>query len=220
MSSIYIDNYNLRFNLALQALEYNSGNEVWVEVPVPTGDLALANGKILVGNSSNIATPVNLSGAGTISNTGVLTLMLAPDNLIVGNPSGVGVASATLRVDDANTSMGLNVAPPVTASGFVFKTSGGAVQFIGTSADLVVGRDVFVAHDNSGAVHTYHIVSTDATAPLDLNATVIQSVRMPNMTTTQKNGMVTQAAGCMVFDTTLGKLSVYNGSTWETVTSV
>ena len=40
-----------------------------------------------------------------------------------------------------------------------------------------------------------------------------------NVTTTEKN-LLTPAAGWVVFDTTLSKLSVYSGTAWETVTSV
>jgi hypothetical protein len=40
-----------------------------------------------------------------------------------------------------------------------------------------------------------------------------------NVTTTEKNAL-TPSAGWVVFDTTLGKLCVYNGSAWQTVTSV
>jgi len=40
------------------------------------------------------------------------------------------------------------------------------------------------------------------------------------MTTTQKNAVATPAAGLVVFDTTLGKLCVYTGSAWQTITSV
>ena len=40
-----------------------------------------------------------------------------------------------------------------------------------------------------------------------------------NVTTTEKNLLV-PSAGWVVFDTTLGKLCVYNGSAWQTVTSV
>jgi hypothetical protein len=38
-------------------------------------------------------------------------------------------------------------------------------------------------------------------------------------TTSEKNDL-TPEAGWVVFDTTLGKLCVYNGTTWETITSV
>lgn len=41
----------------------------------------------------------------------------------------------------------------------------------------------------------------------------------PKMTTTQKNAISSPAEGLVVYDITLHKLCVYNGSTWETVTS-
>jgi len=40
-----------------------------------------------------------------------------------------------------------------------------------------------------------------------------------NVTTAQKN-VLPATAGLVVFDTTLGKLCVYNGSAWQTITSV
>jgi hypothetical protein len=40
------------------------------------------------------------------------------------------------------------------------------------------------------------------------------------MTTTEKNAIASPATGLVVYDTTLNKLSVYTGATWETVTSV
>ena len=43
-------------------------------------------------------------------------------------------------------------------------------------------------------------------------------VQVPVVTTTQKNAL-TVAAGYLVFDSTLGKLCVYTGSAWQTVTS-
>ena len=41
---------------------------------------------------------------------------------------------------------------------------------------------------------------------------------LPVVTTTQKNAL-TVSAGYIVFDSTLGKLCVYTGSAWQTVTS-
>jgi sarcosine oxidase gamma subunit len=61
--------------------------------------------------------------------------------------------------------------------------------------------------------------SPSASAILDAQSTT-QGVRMPNMTTTQKNDIVSPAAGLMVFDTTLAKLCVYSGAAWETITSL
>jgi len=59
----------------------------------------------------------------------------------------------------------------------------------------------------------------NASAILDAQSTT-KGVRMPNMTTTQKNAISSPAAGLMVFDTTLAKLCVYSGSAWQTVTSI
>jgi len=61
--------------------------------------------------------------------------------------------------------------------------------------------------------------SPNASAILDAQSTT-KGVRMPNMTTTQKNDIVSPAAGLMVFDTTLAKLCVYSGAAWETITSL
>ncbi len=61
--------------------------------------------------------------------------------------------------------------------------------------------------------------SPSASAILDAQSTT-KGVRMPNMTTTQKNAIASPAAGLMVFDTTLAKLCVYTGAAWQTITSV
>jgi hypothetical protein len=61
--------------------------------------------------------------------------------------------------------------------------------------------------------------TASASAILDAQSTT-KGVRMPNMTTTQKNAIASPAAGLMVFDTTLAKLCVYSGSAWQTITSV
>ena len=61
--------------------------------------------------------------------------------------------------------------------------------------------------------------SPSASAIVDAQSTT-KGVRMPNMTTTQKNAIASPAAGLMVFDTTLAKLCVYTGAAWQTITSV
>ena len=80
-----------------------------------------------------------------------------------------------------------------------------------------VGTEVLTwnSSDNVGIGTT----SPNASAILDVQSTT-KGVRMPNMTTTQKNAISSPAAGLMVFDTTLAKLCVYSGSAWQTITSV
>lgn len=58
----------------------------------------------------------------------------------------------------------------------------------------------------------------NAAAAVEVDSTT-QGVRLPNMTTTQKNAIATPPAGLVVFDTTLAKLCVYTGAAWQTVTS-
>ena len=50
-------------------------------------------------------------------------------------------------------------------------------------------------------------------------ANLAQLTVAQNVTTTQKNAL-SAASGQIVFDTTLGKLCVYSGSAWQTITSV
>ena len=60
--------------------------------------------------------------------------------------------------------------------------------------------------------------SPNASAILDVQSTT-KGVRMPNMTTAQKNAIASPAAGLVVYDTTLSKLCVYT-TAWETITSL
>lgn len=58
----------------------------------------------------------------------------------------------------------------------------------------------------------------NASAILDVQSTT-KGLRLPNMTTAQKNAIANPAAGLMVFDTTLSKACVYTGAAWQTITS-
>lgn len=62
------------------------------------------------------------------------------------------------------------------------------------------------------------------TAPIVNTSLTVNSttgaLTLPRMTTTQKAAIATPVAGMLVYDSTLGKLSVYTGSAWEAVTSV
>jgi hypothetical protein len=50
-------------------------------------------------------------------------------------------------------------------------------------------------------------------------ANLAQITTAQNVTTVQKDAL-SAASGRIVFDTTLGKLCVYTGSAWQTITSV
>jgi hypothetical protein len=60
--------------------------------------------------------------------------------------------------------------------------------------------------------------TSNASARLQVDSTT-QGFLPPRMTTTQKNAIVTPAAGLVVYDTDLNKLCVYT-TAWETITSI
>lgn len=94
-------------------------------------------------------------------------------------------------------------------------TNGGSLQFFTYTGGIGTQNMTLTSGGNLGI----GVTSPSASAILDAQSTT-KGVRMPNMTTTQKNAIASPAAGLMVFDTTLAKLSVYSGAAWQTITSV
>jgi len=133
-------------------------------------------------------------------------------------PNGTSVSSAiNLESDPALTNgtffqvainggvdarMASNIRGTGTYLPMTFYTGGSEQVRIDTSGNVGIGTS-----------------SPNASAILDVQSTT-KGVRMPNMTTTQKNAIASPAAGLMVFDITLSKLCVYSGLAWETVTSI
>jgi hypothetical protein len=110
-------------------------------------------------------------------------------------------------------------------TGFYASAFSGGTNNFGFSGGLAAATGVYNLY-MSGTAANYMAgqlgigtASPNASALLDVQSTT-QGVRMPNMTTTQKNAISSPAAGLMVFDTTLAKLCVYSGSAWQTITSV
>lgn len=160
-----------------------------------------------IGNSSpaaklDVTGAVKVSGQLTVGSSGSIyspeihaAYVSGTSQLFLRNLSGVN------RIDSYND--------PITALY--------PLQLLGSVINLQTSDLTRLSIDASGNVG---IGSTaDASAILDAQSTT-KGVRMPNMTTTQKNAISSPAAGLMVFDTTLAKLCVYSGSAWQTVTSI
>ena len=138
----------------------------------------LTNGNILVGNGSNVATSVSMSGDATISNTGAITVSNAASNMrvggvlkIVGTTTGSAsdslltvnggtvkkVASSTYQTSTLTSGNilvgnGSNVATSVTASGDATISNTGAVTVSNAAGNLrVVGtiKNVGITDDGS-----------------------------------------------------------------------
>jgi hypothetical protein len=61
--------------------------------------------------------------------------------------------------------------------------------------------------------------ATDVPSAMFELSSTSQGFLPSRMTTTQKNAIASPATGLVVYDTTLGGLSVYNGTIWTTVTA-
>jgi hypothetical protein len=139
---------------------------------------------------------------------------------------GIGTSSPSAKLAVSNAgAAGLEISP---TSGYLggaylqgYNRSTSAfipVEVIASSFAVVLASTQALTLDSSGNLGI-GTSSPSASAILDAQSTT-KGVRMPNMTTTQKNAIASPAAGLMVFDTTLAKLCVYTGAAWQTITSV
>jgi hypothetical protein len=106
--------------------------------------------------------------------------------------------------------------------GFIQTDSSGTDFIAGTTGAfpfIFYTNNTEKARINSSGNFGIGTSSPSASAIIDAQSTT-KGVRMPNMTTAQKNLIASPAAGLMVFDTTLAKLCVYSGAAWETITSI
>lgn len=105
------------------------------------------------------------------------------------------------------------------------------VLFAGASGNAGLGTEsshafsFFTANNIRGQVSSSgqwllgaYSTSYTASALLEVRSTT-QGFLPPKPTTSQKTSIASPTAGLMVYDTTLNKLCVYNGTAWETVTS-
>jgi hypothetical protein len=169
---------------------------------------------------------------GSDGNVGIGTSVPNTKLEISGNNDG-GASNNTLRFSDSDISSGASqqtgriefytsdaTPGPVGVHSFILSstegTTGlGALSF-GTGQSGSAAEQLRITSGGNVGIGTS---SPSASAILDAQSTT-KGVRMPNMTTTQKNAIASPAAGLMVFDTTLAKLCVYSGSAWQTITSI
>jgi hypothetical protein len=160
-----------------------------------TGNLTLQNG----GTFTDAGFRLDVNGTARIVNT-----------LTVGSN---GVAAGRIELSRAAAS----------AAGYLYMS--GNSMIIENAASVIELRpaslsSVFSVNTNGNTILSSTGALTDvASSILTINSTT-KGVLFPRMTTTQKNAISSPAAGLVVYDTTLNKLSVYTGAAWETVTSL
>ena len=228
------------------AQNYFAGS-VGIGTSSPSQALTISSGNILLGNDYNLyfgGTNTYVSGNITGNNikfgiggseqmrltaTGLGIGTSSPAAKVHSSLSSSGATSETLRLDNPSDSANAGTKLVYRISGWSFDggfasltrdgSGGGTIMAFGTSANAsTTNASEKLRIDSAGNVGI-GTSSPNASAILDIQSTT-KGVRMPNMTTTQKNAIASPAAGLMVFDTTLAKLCVYSGTAWETITSI
>ena len=201
-----------------------------------------------INNTSSSGYSRILFNIGASGATGVGSIKYAPGIFFaIGTDSDSSSTPMTFNLNGSeqmrltSTGLGIGTSSPASklhvnaASGAVFAQISSGVNDLYLGYDSVSGMQTMQSDTGiyfaTGASFTERMrldssgnlgigtASPSASAILDAQSTT-KGVRMPNMTTTQKNAIASPAAGLMVFDTTLAKLCVYSGSAWQTITSV
>jgi len=218
-------------NAALRVTQIGAGNALLVEDsanPDATPFVVDASGKVAIGsttateNLNLVSTGRNffqLTRASTDTAQSVVSFRKAR-----GTPTAPTIVASGDIIGDIQFN-GYDGAAYITSASIYAAVDGTPgvndmptrLQFF-TTADGASTTTERMRIDNAGNVGI-GTSSPNASALLDVQSTT-KGVRMPNMTTAQKNAIASPAAGLMVFDTTLAKLCVYSGAAWQTITSV
>jgi len=193
------------------------------------------NGTTLTANTLNLTNALGTTYGGTgltsFTSGGVVyassSSVLATGSALTFDGTNMGVGGAannyganiTYQSIYGSTAAGLDFYNGATRNGALYVTSGDFNLSAITNLPirfLINGSEQMRLTSTGLGIGTS---SPSASAILDAQSTT-KGVRMPNMTTTQKNAISSPAAGLMVFDTTLSKLCVYTGAAWQTITSV
>jgi len=208
---------NLTTNTAIQGnLSIGSLNPVSIGTTVATPSTTggtLAAGTYyyqivavdIYGNTTTGSQEVSATTTGTTSSVGLTWTAVtnaASYRIYRGtatNAQNVYYTSATNSFTDIN---GTSTAGTVPTSNTTYLTR------LNSAGSSVLGGTVNIGTNTSVASAALQIASTT------------QGFLPPTMTTTQKNAISSPATGLIVFDITLGKLCVYTGAAWQTITSV
>ena len=174
----------------------------------------VSNTAVLVQQNENVHN-IGIVGEGVAS---------TPDSTIWGiGVYGVGYTSANTRcsgvVGEGHVQNTADVGSAIGVRGYSNDTHAGGLN-VGLYGDAAGGSANYALYLSRGNIFGNTAVSCvlsggHFTFTSPANTYTLQLV---NVTTTQKNS-ITPAAGLIIFDSTLGKMCVANGSAWQTVTS-
>ena len=210
----------------LASKDTNSGTFTNISV---SGVASFADGTVLLPSITNIGdtnTGIYFPAADTIAFTegGVESMRIDASGNV-----GIGITPVSQKLEVKGNQRLVGDSAYILWRDTADSASSGVIQFPSASAATIgtyVNQAMLFQTNNSERIRIdtsgnvgIGTSSPSASAILDAQSTT-KGVRMPNMTTTQKNAISSPAAGLMVFDTTLAKLCVYSGSAWQTITSI
>jgi hypothetical protein len=210
----------------------------------PPGTVTSVTGSGNIASSGGTTPNITFTGQLPTANGGTNLSSFTSGGVVYASSTSALATVSALTFDGTNLVNSQNTASPIglvlnnvsasTSAGtrLTFKYGGSNTGYVGNQFDGGDFNNQYQANQFhiwlNGAAEQMRLTSTglgigttspSASAILDAQSTT-KGVRMPNMTTTQKNAISSPAAGLMVFDTTLSKLCVYSGAAWQTITSV
>lgn len=220
----------------------DAANKAYVDTKASA---SLAAGKIYIGNGSGVATAQTLSGDITVSNSGVVTASTTAiiGKLLTGYASGSGIVSASDSIKSAIQKLDGNIqdinALPASPNGdgsysfdsnvvYFDNTYQNHLEF-GVEGHLSYETNVsdvdedtlsssqFIVSDFLSYLKSNYVNGKSSQMIFDENGLYVNdgAIRLPNLTTTQKNALSPVYAGMMVYDTTLNKIYVNSGTSWD-----
>tara|TARA_Y100001937_G_scaffold106950_1_gene149175 strand:+ start:146 stop:673 length:528 start_codon:yes stop_codon:yes gene_type:complete len=144
------------------------------------------------------------------------TLQVAGSNVSPGNANNIIVSIA-------NVIQNPNTAYSVSGSTITFTSAptGGQAFFglvLGQGIDAQTVADQVITNakiSNTAGIEGSKIAPDFS----EVNAITRRFMVLPKVTTTQRNNLTGLESGAFIYNETLNKLQIYNGSAWETVTS-
>jgi hypothetical protein len=208
--------------LAASSAVSGTGFSTYLASPPAIGGTAAAAGTFTtLSGTTSVTTPIVKSASSLTLQTNGTTTAVTIDT---SQNMGIGTTSPTARLQLSSTGNpgivfdGTNQGADLKRIRIVTQIAAAGDFAIQSMNDAGSVKNTNLYIDSSGNVGI-GTTSPSASAILDAQSTT-KGVRMPNMTTAQKNAISSPAAGLMVFDTTLAKLCVYSGSAWQTITSI
>ena len=176
--------------------------------------------------TSDVIVTASDVGLGNVTNESKATMFTNPTftGLVAGfgTSGNIDLGANTLTTTNSTVATNLNADLLDGQHGSYYATASGYIPYTGGTTDVNLGLHNLTVDTNTLFVDSINhkvgigTITPDNSAILDLSSTT-KGFLPPRLTSIQKNAISTPASGLMIFDTTLSKLNVWNGSAWKNV---